>query len=182
MGSRILEYIIRAKDATAAAIRAAKDRVISLSRESARAKVEIKGEDKTAQAVESAKRRVKEAAAEIQESVKATSGKIAQDGAGAFGKLENSAGKAATNILSQMAGIPGPVGNVLSQIGSMASASLSRSARERVPEKSWAALFTSAVRSRYLNSLFSVSVKSDLIHVFSASSRYFRSSARTAGV
>lgn len=123
MGSRILEYIIRAKDATAAAIRAAKDRVISLSRESARAKVEIKGEDKTAQAVESAKRRVKEAAAEIQESVKATSGKIAQDGAGAFGKLENSAGKAATNILSQMAGIPGPVGNVLSQIGSMASAS-----------------------------------------------------------
>lgn len=121
-GSRVVEYFIRARDETARAVRGAVVRVRSLY-DGAKEAIRIKAKDETKPAAESAKKNISEVAQKALDAGKLVKDRVGRDGADGFRRIEDSAGRAATNIISQMAGIPGPVGGVLSQIGQMASSS-----------------------------------------------------------
>ena len=135
MGSKVLEYIIRARDATAAAVQSAIKRVGEVSRtRDAESRKEIRRAEEESRAV--AKSESEKAAAAVASAKKqqaAHEGLLSrvkilwQQGkdaaAGAWRQIGQAAQGAATNVLSSIAGIPGPIGRVFSQIGSMASAS-----------------------------------------------------------
>lgn len=121
MSSRVVEYIIRAKDATKAAVKAAKDRVIQLGETARREKVEIHAEDKATPVVRETAKRIKQEAESAAKAVSAAA-RQAADGAGdGAGQLEQRVREASSKIVGNFLGLPGPVGNVFSFIADTGS-------------------------------------------------------------
>ena len=121
MGSKVLEYIIRAKDATAAAINSARDRLISLGR-SKPPKVEIKAEDKTKDGVDKARNRILDALGSIQKKADSALAPMFKKIGIDWKEMSDAAGNSIGQIIGKIPGIPNAFKSIIPKIGVSLSA------------------------------------------------------------